>query len=211
MTRDNKEGERNLSLRGREPREGSAVHLCSYDARTSALVIEQSVLKLGGDSAVGTSEGQPGKTPPYDQPHQIRQSDSKLQYRGALHDGDVSRTAGVVSAGPRAGQRSGSCIGRGGQAVARGGAGPRDPRGGIGKRAETTAALFHGENGGKSCVGFDCSSCGSVRSRVRDSNIFNDYSLQADIFLGCSQRLNHCRGWRNSELHALRDAEFRLG
>src|SRR6266481_2407616 len=187
MTRDNKEGERNLSLRGREPREGSAVHLCSYDARTSALVIEQSVLKLGGDSAVGTSEGQPGKTPPYDQPHQIRQSDSKLQYRGALHDGDVSRTAGVVSAGPRAGQRSGSCIGRGGQAVARGGAGPRDPRGGIGKRAETTAARF------------------------RDSNICSDDSLDAEIFLGCSQRTNHCRGSRNSGLPARRDAEFRLG
>src|ERR1700676_2422768 len=103
------------------------------------------MLKLGGHNAVGASGCQPGKTPPHDQPHLTQQSRANSLHPSALRDRDVSRTASVVSTGPRAGQKSGPGIGRGGQTIARGRAESADTRNGIGKRAETTAALFHGE------------------------------------------------------------------
>jgi hypothetical protein len=131
--------------------EGAAVHLDCQDAKTCALVSERSVLKLGIDNAAGDRDGQPGKTPPHEQPHLVRKPDARSQHQVALRDGGVSRAAGVVSSGQRAGEQSGcgSGIGRGGQAIARGGAEFADPSDGIGEGAETAAAFFHREDGEK--------------------------------------------------------------
>src|SRR6202043_1721427 len=138
---------------------------------------KQSMLKLGGDNAVGGSGCQPGKTPPHDQPD--LQSHANSQHLSALHDGDVSRPASVVSTGPRAGQQSGSGIGRGGQTIARDGAELAYTGDRIRKGAETTAGLFHGENREKP---HRCSRC--PPRRYSHSNDYTGNSARAERFLG---------------------------